>query len=130
MTFTSNGATRKYTDRLYFDPQTIPAGSNSPAPDGGLDLGNHALNGVIVPAGMTGTLLSVLGSLDGKLYYPVQDMTGAALAAVITSAAALVWFDYTHTSCIKYVKFQSNATEVADRILTPIGIRISENTKY
>ena len=126
--FTTKGATRLYTDRLYFDPITIPAGSDTTTT--GLDLGNHTLNGVLVPAGMTGSSIAILGSINAVDYFPLRNLDGNPVQIVLSdSNAAMYVLSPLDTSCVKYVKLQSDSTEAADVVLQPISIRISENDK-
>jgi len=120
-------ARRNYTDRLYFDPMTILSGGNTPLK--GLDLGNHTLNGIQVPAGMTGTALAILGSIDGENYFPLRTVDGNPVQIVLDGTAAMYVLSPLDTSCVRYVNIQSNDTEAADRELIAIGIRISEESK-
>ncbi len=117
-------AMRQITDRLYFDPISILSGGDTTL--SGLDLGNHTLDGVLVPTGMTGTALAVLGSVDGNNFYPLRTVDNNPVQIVLDGTAAMYVLSPLDTSCLKYIKFKSNATEGADRVLTAIGIRISE----
>ncbi len=120
-------ARRNYTDRLYFDPLTIKSGTDTTQV--GIDLGNHTLNGVLVPDGMDGTSLAVLGSINGTDYFPLKNIDGNPVQIVIDSTATMYVLSPLDTSCVRYVKFKSDSTESADRVLTCIGIRISEESK-
>jgi hypothetical protein len=110
-------------DRILTAPATIASGgtvSNS------VDLGWHTLNGILVPAGMVGTALTFLGSVDNINFVQLNNIDGTAVTAVITSATSMVVLSPLDTSCVRFVQVVSNSTETGGATLTAIGIKISE----
>jgi hypothetical protein len=74
--------------------------------------------GLITPAALTGTSLSFLVSMDNGTFVPLNDSgTNAAVSVTITPGRAYA-FDPILFLGWSYIKFVSNATELADRIFT------------
>jgi hypothetical protein len=82
-----------------------------------VDLYGYSLLGIITPAAMTGTALTVQASHDGSTFNVMYDTDGSALS--ITSAAsrfiALAPQDF---ASVRHLKLVSGSTEAAERTIT------------
>lgn len=81
-------------------------------------LGN-ILTAMIIPA-MTGTSLTLSVSYDGTTYYDYFDQYGSQPSIVVTSSARYIEIDEEDFVGAQYLKFVSNATELAERTITCI----------
>ena len=115
---------RSQIDEMYVDTITIPLGGTI---SGKLDLGNHVLCGVQIPAGMIGTGINVLGSIDGQTFVPLKNTAGDVLACVIDNTASMSVLSPQETSPARFIKLESNDTETAAVEITVISIRAAES---
>jgi hypothetical protein len=110
-------------DRILTAPAIIPAGGTT---SNAIDLGWHTLNGIEVPAGMSGTALTFLGSIDNITFVSLNNITGNPVTAVISSSPSMVVLSPLDTSCVRFVKVVSNSSETNGANMTAIGIKISQ----
>ncbi len=110
---------RKYIDVYYTDPVTIKSGGTISDP---IDLGNHTLSGVQVPAGMTGTELTFLGSTNNQDYVPMKTISGDLFTIVVDATASITAINPQDMACVRYLRLVSNASEGADRAITMISV--------
>ena len=109
---------------MYFDTVTIAAGQSTSIR---LDLGEYTLCGVQIPAGMTGTALTFLGSVDDETYVPLKILSGTKLTMVIDATASVTAASPQDTACCRFIKVVSNAAEAAARDILLISVRAVEN---
>lgn len=115
---------KSQADEMYVDTITIPAGGTYSET---IDLGNHVLCGVQIPAGMIGTGINVLGSIDKKTFVPIKNIAGDKLILVIDNTASMSVLSPQETSPARFIQLQSNDTETAEVVITVISIRAAES---
>lgn len=87
----------------------------------GISTDGMLLSGIIFPAAMTGTALTVDFSLDGSTWYDVVETDGTEVSYTITAGDA-VRVDPSGWAFASsgFVRVTSGSTEAADRIITLI----------
>lgn len=83
----------------------------------------HALVGVIFPAELTGTLLSLEGSIGDGNFLPIVDSEGNAVTITKTNSS-IVWVDAAFTAACRIIRVVSDAAEGADRTIGLVGRRV------
>lgn len=86
------------------------------------DLGNHTVSGILVPAGMTGTKITFLVSVDNITFLELRQPDGDAYAITINATAAAYAIGPQDIAGMRYIKAVSNAAEGAARVLTIVSI--------
>lgn len=90
----------------------------------GKSLGGATLSGVFLPATLTGTALTILGSIDGVNYYTVRDSAGDT-RGITHNGSGLYTLNPSDFAGIPFVKVQSDATEAAERSISYLAVKAS-----
>lgn len=77
-----------------------------------VDLYGCSLNSILAPAGLTSTFFSLLGSLDGENFYPLEDASGNFLSFNIDTDPHLFYFNIFQG--IRWVRISLESAEESD----------------
>lgn len=90
-----------------------------------VDLEENDLVGVIFPASMTGTSVTITmaASLTGT-YNTHYDQSGSAVTISVVNGSAAI-DNLAHTAGLRFIKLVSNGTEAAERTITLVQRRTS-----
>ncbi|MDE2029603.1 MAG: hypothetical protein KGI97_03460 [Alphaproteobacteria bacterium] len=91
--------------------------ASSATTSGTCSLGGLRLFGMITPAALTGTALTILASADGVNFAPLYDITGAQVS-IAAAPSRYIALDPVLYAALPYVKLVSNAAEAAARDIT------------
>lgn len=86
------------------------------------DLGNHTLSGILVPANMDGTDLTLLASINGTDFYELRQPDGSAYTIDIDTDAAIYAVGPQDVAGLRYIKIKSSSAETPAKTLTLISI--------
>lgn len=85
-----------------------------------LDLGGTKVVGIEIPSVFTGTKLAIQGSINGDFYALYGSETGLAKEIKVSAAPSFILVENPFDCPFEKVRFVSNATESAERIINVI----------
>lgn len=93
--------------------------ASSGTTSGVIDLGGATLCGIIVPAAMTGSAISLqMSNDDTGTFVAVQDGAGSDLSLAIAASKYVPFSNLTLMAGLRFIKLVSNSTEAAERTIT------------
>lgn len=107
-----------YKNLINITTVTIASGATT---SGIINLYGTRLVGLILPAAMTGTKITVQGSVDGTNFYTLYTDLGATKTEITFTANAFVALQPSATLPTQYVRFVSGASESAARSLIAVS---------
>ena len=81
------------------------------------DLFGARLVAILYPDAMTGANLNIEGSLDGTNFFNLFNTTGIQLIIPVTTSGLMLFLP-SDLAGLRFVRFKSDATELADRTIT------------
>jgi len=84
-----------------------------------LDMRGNVLVGLIIPATITSTTITFLGSIDNGTFTAMYNTAGTALSAAVL-ASRLIAINPSDFASVDYLKIATGSNEIADRTITAI----------
>lgn len=81
------------------------------------ELGGTHLIGVLIPASITGTKLTIEGSIDGTNFYQLYGSSSGNAKEIKITAGKFIEIESNYDNPFNFIRLVSNATEGAERIL-------------
>lgn len=105
-----------YNSRLVAASATIASGQTTSA---AIEVNGLAVVGIILPAAMTGTSLTLQASVDGTNFYTIADSNNTNVT-VTYGASKMIYLNSQITAGVESIKLVSGSSEGADRAFTLI----------
>lgn len=87
------------------------------------DLYEMTLTAIKIPASMTGTSITFLGSDDGITFIPIHDTTNTIRTLTIGTAACFITVNPSDYAGIRYLKVVSGSSEASERSISLYGVK-------
>lgn len=110
---------KEFPVRTVAESATILSGATE---SNAVDLAGCRAVGIVFPAAMTGTGVTISGSMDGTNYYTLH--TGSADYAVAKQNSKCVKLDADIMRCARWLKLTSSGAEGADRVFSVIAVPV------
>ncbi|MGE0755273.1 MAG: hypothetical protein AB7L92_08970 [Alphaproteobacteria bacterium] len=93
--------------------------SSSGTTSGAIDLSGATLCGIILPAAITGTAISLqMSNDDSGTFVTVQDGAGSDLSLSVAASKYVPISNLALVAGLRFIKLVSNASEGAERVIT------------
>ena len=109
-------AISRQTNLLEGSAQTVTIASSGTT-SGAIFVGDFNAGSYLLPATMTGTAMTIHGSVDGVTWVAIRNDAGTALSAVTTAANGQYKIP-AEAFAYQSIKFVSGSTEAAERTIT------------
>jgi hypothetical protein len=93
-----------------------PNGTNSDV----IDMGGARLTGLILPATLVSTNISIYGSVDGVNTFPLYDVFGVPQAVASAVAGRMISIDRPSFQCAIYIQLVTADAQTSGAIITGI----------